>query len=116
MWLYIRQAIKQLVQMFVPLCDTLILVCHVKEKQITKNGTEMSQMELDLAGKTGNILSGEADAIGYVYREGAKTFISFEGGDNIIREARSPHLRNKKFVIADSTNGEPVFDASQLFV
>lgn len=115
-WTYLRSAIKQLIEMFTPLCDTLILVCHVKDKQITKNDTEMTQMELDLAGKTGNILSGQADAIGYVYREGPKTFISFEGGDNIIREARSPHLRNKKFMIADSSKGDPEFNASQLFV
>jgi hypothetical protein len=33
-YLYMRKAIKELIGMFVPLCDTLILVCHVKEKQI----------------------------------------------------------------------------------
>jgi hypothetical protein len=93
-----------------------VILAKSREYTCNKNSEEMSQMELDLAGKTGNILSGEADAIGYVYREGPKTYISFEGGDNIVREARSPHLRNKKFVIADSSKGEPEFDASQLFI
>jgi hypothetical protein len=115
-WGVLRQAVKQLIDMFVPLCETLVLVCHVKDKMITKNNVEMSQMEIELSGKLASIISGIADAIGYVYREGTKTYISFEGGDNIVREARSPHLRNKKFVIADSSKGEPEFDASQLFI
>lgn len=33
-WLYMRKAIRQLIDMFKPLCETLILVCHVKDKQI----------------------------------------------------------------------------------
>jgi hypothetical protein len=115
-WGILRQAVKQMIEMFIPLCDSLILVCHVKDKQIQKNEVEMTQMEIDLSGKLSAIISGQADAIGYVYREGTKTYISFEGGDNIIREARSPHLRNKKFMIADSSKGDPKFNASQLFV
>lgn len=31
-----------------------------------------------------------------------ETIISFEGGDNSVREARAPHLRGQKIVIADS--------------
>lgn len=33
-YLYLRMALKEMVHMFQPLCDTLILVCHVKDKQI----------------------------------------------------------------------------------
>lgn len=33
-WLYLRKAIRQLIDMFKPLCESLILVCHVKDKQI----------------------------------------------------------------------------------
>lgn len=33
-YLYMRNAVKEMVNMFKPLCDTLILVCHVKDKQI----------------------------------------------------------------------------------
>lgn len=33
-YLYVRNALKEMINMFKPLCDTLILVCHVKDKQI----------------------------------------------------------------------------------
>lgn len=116
-WLYMRKAIRQLIDMFKPLCETLILVTHIKDKQIRKNGEEMSEMAVDLAGKTGDIICGEADAIGYIYREGNKTFLSFEGGDNIIKEARPLHLRGKKFLVAESNeNNEVKFDVSKIFI
>lgn len=116
-WLYMRKALRQLIDMFKPLCETLILVCHVKDKQIRKNGEEMFEMSLDLAGKIGEILCGEADAVGYIYRDGNKTFLSFEGGDNTIKEARPLHLRGKKLLVAESDeNNEVKFDISKLFI
>lgn len=46
---YLRSALKDMVNMFKPLCDTLILVCHVKDKQIKKNDEETTEMAVDLA-------------------------------------------------------------------
>lgn len=116
-WLYMRNAMRHLIDMFKPLCETLILVCHVKDKQIKKNGEEMSEMAVDLAGKTGDIVCGEADAVGYLYRDGRKTFLSFEGGDNTIREARSAHLRGKKLCVAESNEANEVtFNTTEVFV
>ena len=99
---YLREAVNQLLGAFDGLCETLILVGHVKEKQIRVASEEMSEMSLDLAGKIADITCGKADAVGYIYREGKKTMISFEGGDATIREARPLHLRGKKFVVATS--------------
>lgn len=116
-YLYLRKAVKELVEMFKPFCETLILVAHVKDKQIRVNGEEMSEMTVDLAGKIGDIICGEADAIGYIYRSGSKTLISFEGGDNTTREARPLHLRGKKFVVAESDeNNDIKVDLSQIFL
>lgn len=116
-WLYMRKAVRQLVDMFKPLCESLILVCHVKDKQVNKNGQEMSEMAVDLAGKSADLICGEADAVGYLYREGNKTFLSFEGGDNTIREARPLHLRGKKILIAESNEiNEVTFDTSKVFI
>lgn len=116
-WLYMRKAMKQLIDMFKPLCESLILVCHVKDKQVRKNGEEMSEMAVDLAGKTGDIICGEADAVGYLYRDGNKTYLSFEGGDNTIKEARPLHLRGKKILVAESNeNNEVKFDTSKIFI
>lgn len=116
-YLYLRKAVKELIDLFKPFCETLILVAHVKDKQIQKNGEEMSEMSVDLAGKLGDIVCGEADAIGYIYRSGKDTIISFEGGDNTIREARPLHLRGKKFVVATSDDNNNIkVDMSQIFV
>lgn len=116
-YLYLRKAVRELVDMFKPFCETLILVAHVKDKQIRVNGEEMSEMAVDLAGKLGDIICGEADAIGYIYRQGNKTYVSFEGGDNTIREARPLHLRGKKFVVAESDENNNVkVDLSQVLI
>ena len=116
-YLYLRNALKEMVNMFKPLCDTLILVCHVKDKQIKKNDEETTEMSVDLAGKTGDIICGEADAIGYVTRQDNKTIISFKGGDNNIRGSRPLHLREKSFVVATSDeNGDVHVDMSKIFL
>lgn len=116
-YLYLREAIKKLINMFKPVCDTLILVCHVKDKQIKKDAEEISEMSVDLAGKTGDIICGEADAVGYVYRDGKRTFISFKGGDNTVKEARPLHLRGKIFKVAESDESDNLtVDMSPLFI
>lgn len=116
-WLFLRQAVRELVELFKPFCETLILVAHVKDKQIKKDGEEMSEMSVDLAGKLGDIICGEADAIGYVYRDGKNTLISFEGGDSTIKEARPLHLRGKKFVVATSDDNNNIkVDMSKIFI
>lgn len=116
-YLYLREALKEIVYMFIPLCETLILICHVKDKQIRINGEEQSEMAVDLCGKMADIICGEADAIGYVYRESNKTYISFEGGSNTIREARCLHLRGKKIKVAESDeNNNLSIDMSEIFI
>lgn len=116
-YLYLREALKEMVNMFKPLCDTLILVCHVKDKQIRKNDEETTEMAVDLAGKTGDIICGEADAIGYVSRQGNKTILTFKGGDNNIKGSRPIHLREKAFCVAESDEeGNLKVDMSEIFL
>ena len=99
-YMYIRQAVRKVIDMFKDLCDEFILVGHVKEVQIEQNGEELSEMALDLVGKLSAIVCGEADAVGYLYRKGTETHISFKGGDGTIKEARAPHLRGQDIIIA----------------
>ena len=107
-YLYLRQAVRKVIDMFRKLCDNFILIGHTKDKMIDKEGQEMTEMALDLVGKLGDIICGEADAVGYIYRKKNETIISFEGGDNTVREARAPHLRGKKIVIAESDENNNV--------
>lgn len=116
-YMYLRQAVRKVIDMFRDLCESLVLVAHVKEKMINKEGEELSEMSIDLTGKLGDILCGEADAIGYVYRKKNDTIISFEGGDNSIREARANHLRGKKIVVATSDeNNNITVDMTKIFL
>jgi hypothetical protein len=116
-YLYLRKAVKELIDMFKPLCSTLILVAHVKDKQIKKNGEQQSEMQVDLAGKLSDIICGEADAIGYIYRENNKTIISFEGGSDTLRGARPLHLKEQRFVVAESDEqGNLKVDMSKIFL
>ena len=116
-YMYLRQAVRKVIDMFRDLCESLILVAHVKEKMINKEGEELSEMSIDLTGKLGDILCGEADAIGYVYRKKNDTIVSFEGGDNSIREARANHLRGKKIVVATSDeNNNITVDMTKIFL
>lgn len=99
-YMYIRQAVRKVIDMFKDLCDEFILVGHVKDVQIEQNGEELSEMALDLVGKLSAIVCGEADAVGYLYRKGNETHISFKGGDGTIKEARALHLRGQDIIIA----------------
>lgn len=116
-YLYLREALKKMIHMFQPLCETLILICHVKDRQIRDENSENTEFAVDLAGKMSDIICGEADAVGFIYREKNKTIISFVGGDSTIREARPLHLRGRKFVVGESdADNNVTFDMSKIFV
>lgn len=116
-YMWLRMAVKKVIDLFRDLSETLIVVAHVKDRQIQVEGQEMSEMTIDLTGKLGDILCGEADAIGYVYRKKNETIISFEGGENTIREARAQHLRGKKIVVAESDeNNNITFYPERIFL
>lgn len=115
-YFYIRQAVRKVIDMFRELCDEFILVGHVKDVQVDQNGEELSEMALDLVGKLSSIICGEADAVGYLYRKGNETHISFKGGDGTIKEARAPHLRGKDIVIATGNeDGTITTDWKQIY-
>lgn len=99
-YMYLREAVRKVIDMFRSLCEEFILVGHVKDVQIEQDGQELSEMALDLVGKLSSIICGEADAVGYVYRKGNETHISFKGGDGTIKEARAQHIKGKDIVIA----------------
>lgn len=116
-YLYIREAFKYVINKFTNLCDTLILSAHCLEKQIDKEGKEMYELEIDLSGKLKRIMASEADAIGYLYRKGNQTFLNFNGGGDLIIEARSPHLSNKEFLLVEKNDqGQFINNWNQIFI
>lgn len=99
---YIRLAVRKIIDMFRELSDYSILIGHTKDKLISKNGEDITEMSLDLVGKLGDIICGEADAVGFMYRKGNQTIINFNSGDDTTKGARAPHLREQKIVLAES--------------
>jgi len=99
-YLYTRMAFSKIKAAFLPYCEHLILVGHLKEKSLEKNGKEFTSSELDLGGKNKAITAAEADAIGYMYRDGNTNILSFASNDAVLCGARPPHLRNKEVLIS----------------
>ena len=101
-YMYIREAYKKVINLFRPLFKYLILTGHVKDKNIDKEGKEVTEYSLDLAGKLARIMIAQADAVGFVYRKKNQTIVNFNGGGDFIAEARPKHLRGKEIVLGDS--------------
>ena len=101
-YLYIREAFQRVINIFRGLSDHVILIGHTKDRTINRDGKELSENLLDLSGKLERIVSSKADALGYVYRKKNQTIINFNGGDDLVVEARPAHLRGKEVVIAES--------------
>jgi hypothetical protein len=113
---YTRRALQVVLNELEELCDTLIILGHVKDKLIEKEGEEMNERGLDLAGKMSAILCSKVDAIGYLYRDENKTIINFQPSEKLLCGSRSEHLKGKKIVVAESDdNGKLSIDWSQIF-
>ena len=94
-YLYLRLAYKKWFDRLNKLADHVILVGHLKDKMIDKKGKEVRSMDLDLTGKLRSITCANADAIGYIYREGETTRISFNSEGDITAGSRCEHLRGQ---------------------
>lgn len=114
---YWRDALSSVLNELKELCETLIILGHVKDKMIEKEGKEMQERGLDLTGKSASILCAQVDALGYVYREENETIINFKSSSSLISGARSPHLKDKEIVVATSDDqGNLKIDWSEIFI
>ena len=94
-YLYLRIAYKEWMDKLNKLADHVILVGHLKDKMLEKKGKEVAVKDLDLTGKLKQITCTNSDAIGYIYREGEDTMISFDSLDDIAAGTRCEHLKGK---------------------
>ena len=113
----IRTAYMDLLEWVKPFCDTLIVVCHVKNSSFTKDGEEISMIDISLTGQLKTILAARADAVGVLYRKKNQSILSFKGGESFLVEARPEHLRGKEFVVLESDENNVVTaNWSQVFI
>lgn len=97
--------------------DTLIILGHLKDKLVEKDGKEMTERGLDLIGKSAAILSANVDAIGYMYRDDNKTMVNFQPSESVTCGSRCEHLKNKKIVLIESDDsGKLTINWNQIFI
>lgn len=113
---YTREALSLVLNELGQCFDTLIISGHLKDKLVEKEGKEMTERGLNLAGKSASILCSQVDAVGYLYRDKNKTIVNFQPSESLICGSRSDHLNNKKITLIEEIDGVLKVDWSQIFL
>jgi len=101
-YLYVRNAFFQVLAWIEQCADRVILLGHLKDTQIEKNGKEVSAKDLDLAGKLRMMVSADVDAIGLLYRAtNNQCILSFKTTDEVTCGARPQHLKNQEILVSE---------------
>lgn len=98
--------IDRILDLFKDLCDTFIITCHTYE-DVDGKSDAIQRTSLSLPKQTRKEVERFYDCIGYCYRKGKETHLSFVGGDNYVKGTRIDHLREKDIIVAewnDETN------------
>lgn len=116
-YLYLRKAFMEVLSEIQRWAPYIILVGHLKEKIVDKNGTEVNIGEIDLIGKDKALVSARADAIGYVFRKDNLTNISFNNAsEDVICGSRIQRIAGKIITVAESNDkGELSFDWTKIY-
>jgi ABC-type glycerol-3-phosphate transport system substrate-binding protein len=100
-YLYLRQAFFQVLDFIDTLAPHIILAGHIKDKQVDDKGEMVLAANIDLTGKIKSLICANADAIGYMFRKGDKTILSFKTSEEVTCGARPEHLRNEEIVVSE---------------
>jgi hypothetical protein len=114
-YLYIRQAFFQVLDFIDTLAPHIILSGHIKDKQVDDKGQMVMAANIDLTGKIKSLICAQADAIGYMYRRGNETVLSFKTNEEVTCGARPEHLRNEEIVISEMVGNKVSVDWSKVF-
>ena len=108
--------INRILAMFENLCDTFIITCHTYE-DVDGKSDAIQRTSLSLPKQTRKEVERFYDCIGYCYRKGKETHLSFVGGDNYMKGTRIEHLRDKDFIIGewDEENNKLLTHWDQIF-
>jgi len=118
-YLYLREAffkVLDYIETLIPDDGSLILLGHLKDKNIETNGKEVSSVDLDLTGKIKSIVCAKADAIGLLSRKKNQVTINFKTSDEITCGARPEHLKNQEIVITELIDNKLVGNWDKIFI
>ena len=107
-YLYVRQAFFQVLDFIDTFAPHIILSGHIKDKQVDDKGEMVMSANIDLTGKIKSLICANADAIGYMYRKGNQTILSFKTNEETTCGARPEHLSNEEIVISEMVDGKLV--------
>jgi len=114
---YTRKALWMVLEELKECFETLIIISHLKDKLLEKDGKEMNERGIDLIGKSATILSAHVDALGYMYREDNETLVNFMASESITCGSRCDHLKDKKIaLITSDESGKITVDWSKIFI
>lgn len=100
----LKDAILDVSDMISKVTQNVILVGHVKDKSVTKvdSSGESVIKDINLIGKTPNVLAAKSDAIGFVTRDlDNNLVIDFNNNGSTIAGARPKHLAGKTIIVAE---------------
>jgi hypothetical protein len=116
-YLYLRQAFFQVLDFIDTLAPHIILSGHIKDKQVDDKGEMVLAANIDLTGKIKSLICANADAIGYMYRKGNKTILSFKTNEEVTCGARPEHLRNEEIAVTEmNESGGLEFHWDKVFI
>lgn len=103
---YIREATKLMIEQAKRYGEYVIVVGHVADKSVNKNGTDLTIKELDLPGKLKNILAANVDGLALMYRKDKNTnVLSFiHDESDVLGGTRAQHLNGQEIVISEKTD------------
>lgn len=114
---FTRQAFTKVVDYIKTWAPHILMMGHVKDTVLEKNGKEFTSSDLDLVGKNKRIASSQSDGIGYLYRKGKANILSFVTSDEVSCGARPEHLQNKEIVISEITDdGKYITHWDRIFI
>lgn len=117
-YLYLREAffkILDYIETLVPEDGSIILLGHLKDKNIDIAGKEVAAVDLDLTGKIKSLVCAKADAIGLLSRKGNQVILNFKTSDEITCGARPDHLKNQEIILTESIDGNLVASWDKVF-
>jgi hypothetical protein len=104
-YMYLREAFFKILDYIDSFAPHIILSGHIKDKQVDDKGELVMAANIDLTGKIKSLICSQADAIGYMFRKGNQTILSFKATDEITCGARPDHLKNQEVLLAEEVNG-----------
>jgi hypothetical protein len=113
---WLREAFVKVIDYIKTWAPRTILVGHVKDTLLEKNGSNFNSLDLALTGKLKLITTSNSDAIGYLFRRGSKNILSFKTTDEISCGARPEHLRNQEIEISELVDNEVVVNWDKVFI